>query len=61
LEAATAGDQRSRPMPDRPEAVFAGPRERRAEPDDLAGSHCFRKVATRGHPPSASRTILERR
>ena len=34
--------------PDRPEAVLAGHRERRAEPDDLAGSHCFRKVATRG-------------
>ena len=26
------------PMPDHPKAVFAGHRERRAEPDDLAGS-----------------------
>jgi hypothetical protein len=25
-------------MPDHPKAVFAGHRERRAEPDDLAGS-----------------------
>ena len=49
------------PMSDRPEAAFAGHRERRAEPDDPAGSHCSGTLATRGHPPSASRTILERR
>ena len=54
---------KSRPRPtdvQLPEGSLAGHRERRAEPDDLAGSH-FQEGRNQGHPHPTSRTILERR